>query len=127
MPRIEVPIGDIFDKMSILEIKSIKTNDTEKLKNITKELSYIKTEVKKIPIPNNHEFQILYSKLKDTNHKLWDIEDNIRIKEQKNEFDHDFIHLARSVYTTNDQRADLKKSINILLQSDFIEEKIYND
>ena len=55
MPRIEVPIGDVFDKMSILEIKSIKTNDTEKLKNITKELSYIETEVKKIPIPNNHE------------------------------------------------------------------------
>jgi len=127
MIKIEVPIGDIFDKMSILEIKASKTKEADKIKNINKELNYIKKQCHNLISTDNQELILLYSDLKETNQKLWDIEDNIRIKEKEKKFDDSFISLARSVYLTNDHRADIKKKINLLLGSKFIEEKIYND
>lgn len=124
MTKIEVPLADIFDKVSILEIKQSKTIDQIKLNNINTELNYLYDQVAEYKVNNN--IHILYDKLKSINLQLWDIEDNIRLKENKKEFDSDFIALARSVYITNDERAKIKKQINIMLNSRLIEEKIYN-
>ena len=99
--KIEVSIGEIVDKLSILEIKKL---------NITDE-------------SNNND----YNRLIEINKKLWKIEDDIRDKERLNEFDKDFIELARSVYFTNDIRSVIKKEINIKYGSGFVEEKSYKD
>lgn len=119
----KVPLGDAFDKMTILEIKSQNVSDSEKKANINNELSYIR---EKLSIYfSSGELSELYSDLKDVNQALWDIEDSIRLKEKDMVFDKGFVDLARSVYVTNDKRALIKKKINILLKSEFVEEKIY--
>ena len=119
----KVPLGDAFDKMTILEIKSQNVSDSEKKANINNELSYIR---EKLSIYfSSGELSELYSDLKGVNQALWDIEDSIRLKERDMVFDKGFIDLARSVYVTNDKRALIKKKINILLKSEFVEEKIY--
>ena len=122
--KIEVSIGEIVDKLSILEIKKDNVTDTEKLKNVTKEYEYLFDIV-------NNELNIstdseLYKELLSINKELWSIEDDIRDKERDKSFDDGFISLARSVYFTNDKRADVKKRINIEYGSDFVEEKSYN-
>ena len=122
--KIEVPIGDVFDKVSILEIKSSKCKNKNKLDNINKELIYLQQQCSQFT-KRDDSLDILYLRLKQINQKLWDIEDEIRVKEHKQEFDHKFIELARLVYITNDERASVKKQINILLNSNLIEEKIY--
>tara|TARA_E500000331_G_scaffold137023_1_gene133723 strand:- start:255 stop:650 length:396 start_codon:yes stop_codon:yes gene_type:complete len=116
---IPVSIGEVIDKITILEIKSEKMSD-EKLKNITKEAYAIKNTISKLDIDKD-----LVSKLKKVNLDLWEIEDQIRIKEKLKQFDKDFISLARSVYVKNDLRASLKREINIRYNSDLIEEKSY--
>jgi len=94
-----------------------------KLKNIDKELKLLKYIIQ----DKNLEIDInLINKLKEVNKSLWDIEDNIRIKESNNEFDQEFIQLARSVYKENDKRASIKKEINQKYNSDLAEEKSYN-
>lgn len=119
----KVPLGDAFDKMTILEIKSQNVSDSEKKANINNELSYIR---EKLSIYfSSDELSELYNDLKGVNQALWDIEDSIRLKERDMVFDKGFIDLARSVYVTNDKRALIKKKINILLKSEFVEEKIY--
>lgn len=121
--HMKVPLGDAFDKMTILEIKSQNVSDSEKKANINNELSYIR---EKLSIYfSSGELSELYSDLKDVNQALWDIEDSIRLKEKDMVFDKGFVDLARSVYVTNDKRALIKKKINILLKSEFVEEKIY--
>lgn len=120
---IEVSIGEVFDKLSILEIKTEKIKDEIKLNNVKKEYNYLLNKLKE-------EFNftlndINYIELKNINQTLWDIEDNIRIKEKNKSFDQEFINLARNVYITNDKRAEIKKKINISLGSNFIEEKEY--
>ena len=118
--KIEVSIGEILDKMSILEIKMDKIKDETKLVNIRKEYNYLKD------ISQQLSFNIQnYNKLLKINKKLWDIEDNIRDKERNKVFDTEFIELARSVYFTNDKRCEIKKQINISSNSNFIEEKLY--
>jgi hypothetical protein len=119
--KIEVSNGEIVDKFTILEIKSEMIKSEDKLDNIIKEKSYIE-QIAQIIIQSSLEF---YNELKNVNKKLWDIEDNIRQKERKKEFDEEFIELARSVYHTNDIRAELKKKINMKSNSKFIEEKSY--
>ncbi len=104
---IPVSIGEVIDKITILEIKSEKMSD-EKLKNITKEAYAIKNTISKLDIDKD-----LISKVKQVNLDLWEIEDQIRIKEKLKQFDKDFISLARSVYLKNDLRASLKREINI--------------
>tara|TARA_Y100000766_G_C18393311_1_gene359238 strand:- start:115 stop:510 length:396 start_codon:yes stop_codon:yes gene_type:complete len=116
---IPVSIGEVIDKITILEIKSEKMSD-EKLKNITKEAYAIKNTISKLDIDKD-----LVSKVKQVNLDLWEIEDQIRIKEKLKQFDKDFISLARSVYVKNDLRASLKREINIRYNSDLIEEKSY--
>jgi hypothetical protein len=122
--KIEVSIGEIVDKLSILEIKKSNISNSEKLKNIIKEYNYLFNVVE-----NDLHFSTksdLYNELLTINKKLWDIEDDIRDKERNKSFDDVFISLARSVYYTNDERADVKKRINIKYGSDFVEEKSYN-
>ena len=118
-----VSLGELIDKITILEIKQIHMNGI-KLKNIDKELKLLKNIVqdKKLDIDIN-----LINKLKEVNKNLWEIEDNIRIKESNQEFDKEFIQLARSVYKENDRRASIKKEINKKYNSDLVEEKLYNN
>ncbi len=119
----KVPLGDAFDKMSILEIKAQNVTDSAKKANIENELVYIQEQLSQYF--DSSELKKLYDSLKEINQALWDIEDSIRLKEKDKSFDQDFIDLARSVYVTNDKRAFIKKEINTLLGSEFVEEKIY--
>jgi len=123
--KIEVSIGEIVDKLTILEIKKENIKDENKLVDIVKEYNYLKDIV-----VNEIGFSIEsdeYIDLLNTNKKLWDIEDRIRYKEKRKSFDNEFIDLARSVYFTNDVRASQKKQINLKLNSEFIEHKSYSD
>ena len=123
--KIEVSHGEILDKFSILEIKKEKCKDIEKLANIATEYNSLKNT--SIQFLKNHECKSLYDDLLEVNLKLWDIEDDIRICEKNKIFDERFIELARSVYFTNDKRAAIKKKINLLLGSNLVEEKVYEE
>ena len=119
-----ISVGEFFDKITILEIKKKKIHDKEKLSNINNEL----TELRNIEQTYNlKSFQLnnLIKKLYNVNLELWNIEDKIRVLEKSKSFDSEFIQLARSVYITNDLRANLKKEINIKSKSNLIEEKSY--
>lgn len=124
--HIPVSIGEILDKMSILEIKSERMSDEKKLLNVRHELDVLNGELSKLEGLWGAVGD-LYAQLKAVNEELWVIEDDIRIKESKKEFDDIFIALARSVYVTNDRRANLKKEINLKMGSDLVEEKSYED
>ena len=119
--NVPISVGELIDKITILEIKKDKLKNL-KLKNILKELSFLRAVLEKnsIFIPDEIFFQ-----LKSINLKLWDIEDKIRIKEKNKEFDNEFIELARSVYLNNDRRSATKKELNIMFNSEIIEEKSY--
>jgi len=120
--EIEVSVGEIVDKLSILQIKSESIKQEDKLHNVLKEYFYLKTIVfTKLGIDKSD-----YSGLLSINKKLWEIEDSIRIKESNKQFDYEFIELARLVYSTNDIRANLKKEINLKYNSNLIEEKYYS-
>ena len=121
---IPISIGELIDKITILEIKKENIRESEKLKNINKELE----SLKKILFDTNLNINInLIDKLKRVNCILWKIEDEIRIKENEKEFDNKFINLARSVYKENDKRASIKKEINYKYNSELIEEKYYSN
>ena len=118
-----ISLGELLDKITILEIKQIHMTGI-KLKNVDKELKLLK----KILQDKNLEIDIdLINNLKEVNKNLWEIEDNIRIKESNQEFDKEFIELARSVYKENDKRASIKKEINQKYNSELVEEKSYNN
>ena len=118
-----ISIGELVDKITILEIKKNKLQNS-KLENVLKELSFLRKLMAK------HQIEItdnLFTQLKEINLKLWNIEDQIRIKEKNKEFDNIFIELARSVYFTNDKRSEIKKRINRLSNSEITEEKSYSE
>ena len=117
-----ISIGELIDKITILEIKKNKLQNS-KLKNVLKELFYLRRLMEKNKIEIN---DYLFTQLKEINLTFWDIEDQIRIKEKNKEFDNTFIELARSVYFKNDKRAEIKKSINRLSNSEITEEKFYS-
>ena len=119
--NVPISVGELIDKITILEIKKDKLKNL-KLKNILKELSFLRAVLEKnsIFIPD-----AIYFQLKSINLKLWDIEDKIRIKEKNKEFDNEFIELARSVYLNNDRRSETKKVLNMMFNSEIIEEKSY--
>ena len=118
-----VSLGELIDKITILEIKQIHMTGL-KLKNVDKELKLLR----KILQDENLEIDIdLINNLKEVNNSLWEIEDNIRIKESNQKFDKEFIQLARSVYKENDKRASIKKEINQKYNSELVEEKSYNN
>ena len=121
--KAEVSNGEILDKLSILEIKLDNVKDESKLENIGREhtdLSFVASHIPASPLE-------LYNDLKSVNQELWDIEDRIRVKERNKEFDQEFIALARSVYQTNDKRAEIKKEINLHTGSNLVEEKSYEN
>ena len=122
--QIEVSIGEIVDKLSILHIKKDNITDEVKLENVNKEYLYLHEIVFS---ELNISYDDDYDRLLQVNKSLWIIEDKLRDKERVNEFDQDFIDLARSVYYTNDQRADIKKEINLKYGSLFVEEKSYKN
>ena len=118
-----VSLGELIDKITILEIKQIHMTGI-KLKNVDKELKLLKNILQ----DKNLEIDIdLINNLKEVNNNLWEIEDNIRIKESNQKFDKEFIQLARSVYKENDKRASIKKEINQKYNSEVVEEKSYNN
>ena len=121
--KIEVSIGEIVDKLSILQIKTGMIKDEEKLANVRQEYDYLYDIVfEEMKIEQSDFFDMV-----SINQKLWKIEDDIRDKERDKTFDDEFIELARSVYFTNDERAEVKKRINLKYGSMFVEEKSYSD
>ena len=123
--KIEVSNGELLDKISILEIKLLKIEDKEKLINIQKEFNELNPLGKKLFEQFDGQLQNHYLELASINGLLWDIEDWIREAEARKDFGPEFIQLARSVYTTNDRRSEVKKIINIITNSDLVEEKSY--
>jgi hypothetical protein len=119
---VEVSIGELVDKVSILAIKIEKFKNAEKKINVENEYRELLPKMNESGIELNSEE---YQALKDVNLKLWDIEDKLRVKESQNSFDKEFIELARSVYFTNDERSRLKKVINLKTGAELIEEKEY--
>jgi len=121
--QIEVSIGEIVDKLSILQIKLENITDEGKLVNVKKEFNYLYDIVFK-----DLKMQLDdYQRLLNINKQLWDIEDDIRDEERAKRFEDKFIELARAVYVTNDERSRIKKDINVKYGSDFVEEKSYQD
>ena len=119
--EIEVSIGEIADKYTILSIKKIMIQDPKKALNINKEFDYIKSKVHELEI----EHEKLVEELFEINKQLWSVEDKIRECERNKYFGEEFITLARSVYELNDIRSIIKKQINVKYNSDFVEEKSY--
>jgi hypothetical protein len=123
-----VPVspGEVLDKITILEIKSERMTDPEKVANVRAELSLLQ-ETWADAVAEDDVIRQLHAELKEINEGLWEIEDDIRDKERVKEFDQRFIELARSVYFTNDRRSEVKKKLNLHLGSQIIEEKSYQD
>ena len=123
---IPVSIGEILDKVTILEIKSARIKDSGKLANVRQELALLNGvlagSIPELPAAA----KVLMDQLRLVNQKLWDIEDDIRELEGQGNFGDRFVGLARSVYVTNDRRAVLKRELNVLLGSAIIEEKSYS-
>ena len=128
MNTINTPVspGEVLDKITILEIKAKNISNPEKLNNVNLELNILQKTWDE-HVDKSDEINDLKQQLKIVNQDLWDIEDNIRIKESKREFDEEFIQIARSVYVENDKRAAVKKAVNVLLGSELVEEKSYED
>lgn len=124
---IPVSWGEVFDKITILEIKSARMNDDAKLHNIRRELDILRQTVQRAEYQPGEFLNQLVAQLKAVNETLWYIEDEIRECERCEDFGPAFVELARSVYKTNDKRADLKLQINKHLGSELVEEKSYSD
>ena len=122
--QVPVSVGEVLDKITILQIKLAHISDADKRINIQNELDAL------LPLVAGDEFTTkqmlgLMAELKAVNEALWGIEDDIREKEAAKSFDAAFIRLARAVYVTNDKRAEIKKQINLATGSALIEEKSY--
>jgi Lhr-like helicase len=128
MSLITVPVsyGEVVDKITILEIKSERIGDPDKVKNVRHELQLLERTWAEAT-RGKADISDARARLKSVNEELWEIEDRIRVSESKNAFGDEFIELARSVYVTNDRRADIKKEINLALGSELVEEKSYED
>src|SRR6201987_174591 len=121
---VPIPPGELLDKITILRIKVVRIQDAAKLGNIRLELSLLEQTWKDSGAAA-HEVGLDERALQNVNERLWDIEDRIRDKEARQTFDRDFIELARAVYLCNDERAAIKRRINLQLGSRLIEEKSY--
>ena len=120
----EISAGEFFDKLSILEIKLNKVKDLVLLNEVKKEYEIL-NETKNKNINFSKEIEILYKDLKETNEKLWTIEDEIRLCEKNSDFKDKFIQLSRDVYFTNDKRSKTKSEINKILGSNIKDVKQY--
>ncbi len=128
MAEIKVPVsfGELLDKVAILEIKAERMADPAKLENVHRELHALQASWDAHPA-SRLEVSALRAALKSVNERLWVIEDDIRAKERAQAFDAEFVRLARAVYVENDERAAIKKQLNLALGSTYIEEKSYAD
>jgi len=126
MQDISVPIspGELLDKITILRIKSARMRDAAKLVNVRHELQLLEQTWRAV-LPAGIELRSEEQALEAVNAKLWDVEDLLRDQEAEKRFDAKFIELARAVYFTNDERAAIKKRINVKLGSALVEEKSY--
>ena len=122
--KVDVAPGELIDKITILLIKSERMDDPDKIANVQLELDILQA-IHESSIPGSPALDGLTAKLKRVNEALWEIEDDIRACEAKRDFGDTFVQLARSVYRTNDERAQLKRDINVLLGSQILEEKSY--
>ena len=125
--KVEVSNGELLDKLSILELKLSNIKDDKKLINIKNEYSGLSPLCDNLFTHYGGALKELYSDLSKINEELWKIEDDIRECERNKDFGDEFIALARAVYFTNDKRSDVKRSINLLTGSGFVEEKSYED
>ena len=121
--NVPVSIGELIDKLTILAIKHQYAKNTQSQNNIKKEADYLLEQAMALQLPDT--ITELGEQLYNVNLELWHIEDSKRQHERRQIFDDEFIQLARSVYIKNDLRASIKKQINIICNSDSIEEKIY--
>ena len=129
MSEISAPVspGELIDKITILEIKQERIKDVDKVKNVNLELELLESLWNGSVYQSSALVVKKRAELKFINEELWVIEDDLRLKESKAEFDRDFIELSRSVYLTNDRRASVKREINLEVGSKLIEEKSYQD
>ena len=125
--KVEVSNGELLDKLTILELKLTNITNVQKLSNIQKEHDELNPLADQLFDSYGEELKNLYKKLTEINSELWTIEDDIRECERNKDFGSDFVSLARAVYFTNDKRSDVKKAINLLTDSGFVEEKSYED
>jgi len=125
--KVEVSNGELLDKQSILELKLKNIKDNKKLINIKNEHGGLSPLCDNLFDNYGNELRSLYAKLSEINAQLWKIEDDIRECERNKDFGDEFVRLARAVYFTNDKRSKVKKSINLLTKSGFVEEKSYED
>jgi hypothetical protein len=128
MDEIKVPVspGELLDKIAILRIKSERMADPKKLTNVRLELDALERTWKASPFAAVDVAADIRA-LKAVNERLWDIEDDIRDKERSKAFDAEFIRLARAVYMENDERAAIKRRLNVTLGSSLVEEKSYKE
>ena len=125
--KVEVSNGELLDKLTILELKLSNITDKQKLINVNKEHSELNPLALRLFEEYGNDLKRLYLELTAINTELWKIEDDIRECERNKDFGDEFVRLARAVYFTNDKRSDVKKSINLLTESGFVEEKSYED
>lgn len=124
--EIKISMGELFDKITILDIKRNMLKDEKKLANVQKEYEYLVSKLN-WSIVSSVKYDVFYNELYNINRELWDIEDGKRQCEKDQDFGEHFIYLARQVYLKNDLRASIKKNINIFYQSEFVEEKSYDN
>ena len=123
MEKVPVSIGEMIDKLSILQVKKTKISDEIKLEFVNKEFEILHN-LSSIHL-NNLEIESLYHQLVEINSSLWDVEDKLRVLEKEKKFEGEFISLARKVYFTNDERFRLKNEINSITSSEIREVKDY--
>jgi hypothetical protein len=123
MVSVPVSVGEMIDKLSILQVKKTKISNVEKLEFVNKEFELLH-DLSSVYL-NKVEIESLYQQLIKINSSLWDIEDKLRISEKDNKFESEFISLARQVYFTNDERFRLKNEINLMTSSEIREVKDY--
>ena len=125
--QINISVGELIDKITILQIKKEKITNLEKVKKVSYELQLLENSLNSFEKSKKNELENLMIELKKINQKLWEIEDDIRLLEKNKEFGDNFIELARSVYITNDERFEIKNKINRLFSSDIEEVKSYEE
>jgi hypothetical protein len=122
----EISVGELFDKITILNIKTQKIHDSEKLTNIKNELNFLNNQASNINVKDQESLNQNINKLQSINEELWDIENYKRECEANKDFGEKFIELSRDVHFKNDIRAQIKKEINLLTDSIIVEEKEYS-
>tara|TARA_B100000925_G_C21601154_1_gene300465 strand:- start:11 stop:400 length:390 start_codon:yes stop_codon:yes gene_type:complete len=125
--QINISVGELIDKITILQIKKDKITNLEKVEKVTYELELLENSLNSFKTGETEELKKLMNELKIINEKLWGIEDDIRLLEKNKKFESEFIELARSVYKTNDERFEVKNKINKLFSSNVEEVKSYEE